>query len=256
MTSTASCTPNKPALALNTAENRVQFVVGTREKLLLAQETEVRAKTMQVLPPAVLACLTRLELTPQQLDRVAVVRGPGTFTGVRVGMSFALGLARGGQIDLAGLEYLPLLATGLAGILQGRLWVCTHARQDLVNIQPFSAVDGLPQGPAACLDRKEAVETMATGTVTSYILGSGVRRDPTWWQSQMPETHILPQVWDHPRPDHLLRAAWQAQCSRDGLLPVYLRPSDAEVQLERIARNRGVDPDTARKTIPRFEPGH
>ncbi|MGM0760230.1 MAG: tRNA (adenosine(37)-N6)-threonylcarbamoyltransferase complex dimerization subunit type 1 TsaB, partial [Thermodesulfobacteriota bacterium] len=247
MTSTASCTPNKPALALNTAENRVQFAVGTREKLLLAQETEVRAKTMQVLPPAVLACLTRLELTPQQLDRVAIVRGPGTFTGVRVGMSFALGLAKGGQIGLAGLEYLSLLATGLAGLLHGRLWVCTHARQDLVNIQPFSAFEGLPQSPAACLTRKEAVETMATGTHTSYILGSGVRRDPSWWQSRIPEIHILPQVWDYPRPDHLLQAAWQAQCSRDGLLPVYLRPSDAEVQLERIAWNRGVDPDTARR---------
>ena len=208
---------------------------------------------MQVLPPAVLACLTRLEITPQQLDRVAVVRGPGTFTGVRVGMSFALGLSRGGQIGLAGLEYLPLLATGLAGILQGRLWVCTHARQDLVNIQPFSAFEGLPQGPAACLDRKEAAQTMATGTHMSYILGSGVRRDPAWWQSQMPEAIILPQVWDHPRPEHLLRAAWQAQCSRDDLLPVYLRASDAEAQLERIARNRGTDPDTARKTIPRFE---
>ncbi|MDZ7758888.1 MAG: tRNA (adenosine(37)-N6)-threonylcarbamoyltransferase complex dimerization subunit type 1 TsaB [Desulfovermiculus sp.] len=252
MTSIASCTPNKPLLVLNTAESRVQFAVGTRDRLLFAQQTEIQARTMQILPPAVQSCLGRLHLQVSDLDRVVVVRGPGTFTGIRVGMAFALGLARGGQVPLAGLDYLPLLAQAPGGLLQGTLWVCTHARQNLVNAQAFAVPQLRCLSPARCQTREEAVETMQAGTGKVYVLGSGLRRDLDWWSSRL-QISFLDPVWDVPKPDDLVQAAWEASCGLKHIFPSYLRPSDAELQLERIARDRGVDPHAVRQAIPAFE---
>ena len=233
----------------------VQFAVGTRERLLFAQQTEMEARTMHILPPGVQACLSRLNLEAAGLDRVAVVRGPGTFTGIRVGMAFALGLARGGEVPLAGVDYLPVLARAPGPLLRGTLWVCTHARQHLVNVQAFSVPHIRSLGPARCLIREKAVQAIQAGTGKGYVLGSGLRRDPDWWASRLPQTGFLGLEWDAPRPEDLMQAAWEAPCGFEHILPSYLRPSDAELQLERIARDRGADPDMARQAVPSFE-GH
>lgn len=253
MTSIASCTPNKPALVLNTAESRVQLVVGTRERLLYARQFEIQARTMQVLPPAVQACMHELGLRPGMLDRVAAVRGPGTFTGVRVGISFGLGLARGGHVPLTGIDYLPVLSRDLSQIVHGTVWVCTHARQNLVNVQPFSAPGGQVLDSAKCLSKEQAIEEIQTSADNIFILGSGVRRAPDWWRSHLSEVNFMDPQWDHPRAETLLQVAWDNPCTQDYIMPVYLRPCDAELHLERIARDRGVDPMLVQKIIPEFE---
>jgi tRNA threonylcarbamoyl adenosine modification protein YeaZ len=253
MISIASCTPSKPALVLNTAEKRIQLVLGTRERLLYAQQLEIQSRAMQVLPPAVQACMHDFGLRPGMLDRVAVVRGPGTFTGVRVGISFGLGLARGGHVPLTGIDYLPVLSRDLIPLVHGTVWVCTYARQNLVNVQSFSAPGGRVLNPAKCLSKEQAIEEIQASPDKIFILGSGVRRDPDWWRSRLPEVNFMDPHWDHPRLETLLQAAWEAPCTENYILPVYLRPSDAELHLERIARDRGVDPLLVQKAIPEYE---
>jgi tRNA A37 threonylcarbamoyladenosine modification protein TsaB len=66
---------------------------------------------------------------PARLTGVAVARGPGSFTGLRVGVSFGVGLALGRQVPLWGLDPLRLQAarstepaTGLVEAGRGRLF--------------------------------------------------------------------------------------------------------------------------------------
>ena len=56
-----------------------------------------------------------IDLTPAQLDLYAVTNGPGSFTGLRIGLSVVKGLALPRQIPCAGVSTMAALAYGLAG---------------------------------------------------------------------------------------------------------------------------------------------
>ena len=59
--------------------------------------------------------LQSCELTPQDVEAVAVAMGPGSFTGVRIGMAAAKGFAWGRELPLFGVSTLEAMAWGLGG---------------------------------------------------------------------------------------------------------------------------------------------
>ncbi len=67
----------------------------------------------RLLMPAVEDAMRRLGRTPADLTAVAAARGPGSFTGLRVGLAVAQGLAVALQIPLYGVGSLDVLAGGL-----------------------------------------------------------------------------------------------------------------------------------------------
>jgi len=85
------------------------------------------------LAPAVKDMLDRCHVKPQMLTGIAVALGPGSFTGLRIGLALVKGLAQGLKIPIIGIPTLDFLAaaqplsdTNLAAILQagrGRLAV-------------------------------------------------------------------------------------------------------------------------------------
>jgi tRNA threonylcarbamoyladenosine biosynthesis protein TsaB len=65
------------------------------------------------LMPAIDEMMRRLGRRPSDLSAVAAARGPGSFTGLRVGLSVARGLAVGLDIPAYGIDSLQVLAAGL-----------------------------------------------------------------------------------------------------------------------------------------------
>ncbi|MEM7248690.1 MAG: tRNA (adenosine(37)-N6)-threonylcarbamoyltransferase complex dimerization subunit type 1 TsaB [Acidobacteriota bacterium] len=85
------------------------------------------------------------ELPARRLTQVAVVRGPGSFTGLRVALAAGLGLDAAGQIELVGIDSLSAIAweSGLSGrfgtVLDGgfqRCFLALHERSgdDLTTV--------------------------------------------------------------------------------------------------------------------------
>ncbi|MCG8452603.1 MAG: tRNA (adenosine(37)-N6)-threonylcarbamoyltransferase complex dimerization subunit type 1 TsaB [Spirochaetales bacterium] len=64
----------------------------------------------ETLMPGVDALLSQANMKAQELDLVVVSAGPGSFTGIRIGMATAKGIARGAQCPVKSVPTLPLLA--------------------------------------------------------------------------------------------------------------------------------------------------
>lgn len=240
----------RPVLVLNACEERLQIVLGSRDRLLVQQEWIVPGKAMSVLGPAVEQALERLSLAPADLAGVACVRGPGSFTGIRIVLSTALGFQAGCGVPLAGLDYLPLLARTAAPLLRGSLIVLTYARKGLAYVQAFAMPSCEPLLDLTVCQPAQAAELIATLPAPRLCVGSALRRDPHLLELlSPPKCEILPPMLDHPSAEAVLSSALNALYTAEPIEPLYVRASDAEDNLPEFARQRGLTPDEAHRLL-------
>ena len=88
------------------------------------------------LAPAIQRALNQLALTPGDLQGVAVAQGPGSFTGLRIGMSMAKGLTLAQDIPLVAVPTLHIVAAGIPP-LDGSLVAVLQAGRGRVCAQRF-----------------------------------------------------------------------------------------------------------------------
>lgn len=123
-------------LALDTATRFASFAFHDGQALRYETTWEVGRQHTTQLMPRVVAAMKDLEVSPDALAAVAVAQGPGSFTGLRVGMAVAKGLALALSIPLIGIPTLDILAAAqerdrrpLLAVLQagrGRLCVARY----------------------------------------------------------------------------------------------------------------------------------
>jgi len=90
----------------------------------------------------------------ETLDRVAVTTGPGSFTGLRVGIATARGLGLALGVPVAGIGTLDALATDFVASQDGLktpFAILLDARREQIYVRNFDA-DGLPRDEAAVCD--------------------------------------------------------------------------------------------------------
>lgn len=152
-----------------------------------------------------------------ELDRIAVTVGPGSFTGLRVGLAFAKGLHVATGAPLAGIGTLAALAAS-AGT-QGQVAGAIDARRGLLYLQAFtdSAPNGEPDVVAAA-DAAELLGSVAPGVWR--LAGPGARL------AAQADT-IEPVDITVPTLAALGRLAFAAPVAGD-VRPVYLRAPDAK----------------------------
>jgi len=246
---TSCATSANPILALNCAEERAQVVLGSGQGLLFSEEIFCPGQSIRHLPTAIERALKVHGLSVKELAGIACVRGPGSFTGLRISHAAMYGLARPFGTPMAGLSYPELLAAQAAPLFEGEIWVLTYARKAQVYVQGYA--DGRPLTQVRPMPASAARDLLASRSGPLRLLGSGLRKNPDL--GGLPGTMPLPPEFDVPRPDALLRAALNATYLSEPPTPLYLRKSDAEDNLEAIASSRGIPAEQARKHIPDFE---
>ena len=106
-------------LILNAAEGVLQIVVTEDEAILCAQEWYRSERATEILAPALAELATSLGIRWSDLRRIACVRGPGSFTGIRLTLATAAALRRCGRAQLAGLEFDAIAGLESRGFLFG-----------------------------------------------------------------------------------------------------------------------------------------
>ncbi|WP_158247219.1 tRNA (adenosine(37)-N6)-threonylcarbamoyltransferase complex dimerization subunit type 1 TsaB [Geothermobacter hydrogeniphilus] len=176
-------------------------------------------------------------LQVEDLGLLAVVRGPGSFTGLRVGMATVKGLAIGSGVPVVGLSSLTVLA---AAVPFARMPVCTmlDARKKEVYAGLFDTSRGRPValGEERVLAPERLLETL-NGDV--LFVGDGALAYRTLIIARLGErAHFVTTALAAPRAGLLGSLARDAAASvgtasPEALTPLYLRASEAEINWEK-----------------------
>ncbi|MDG1570989.1 tRNA (adenosine(37)-N6)-threonylcarbamoyltransferase complex dimerization subunit type 1 TsaB [Robiginitalea sp. M366] len=162
-------------LNIETASTNCSVALFQGEALIALREDRTDAYTHgEELHSFIAAVLAEAGLGPEGLDAVAVGKGPGSYTGLRIGVSAAKGLCFAQDIPLIALSTLEIMARGLE-VKEGILVPMLDARRMEVYSAIFNA-DGQPL-------RETRAEVLSADSFAQYrdqpaihLLGSGAAK--------------------------------------------------------------------------------
>jgi tRNA threonylcarbamoyladenosine biosynthesis protein TsaB len=220
-------------LTIQTASPAGGLALSDGEHLLAEINLDIRKTPTEWLLQSIEELLVMTNVAKGDLDGIGVVRGPGSFTGLRVGLATAKGLALAAGCPLLGVSSLQCLAMQLPF---SRLPVCVmlDARKQEVYTALYQWESGYPHPVAG---ERVIKPEMLLGELTgeALFIGNGASVYRTLIVRQLAgRGHFAPSFLNLPRAGAAAALAlleWHAgrTFNADQLLPVYLRPSEAEL---------------------------
>lgn len=154
------------------------------------------------------------------IDRIGVTVGPGSFTGLRVGLAFAQGLGSALGRPVVGVSTLDALAASVeASLLSGDVAALIDARRGQVYARFWR--DGVADGPPEALSLEQAAARIAALRPGAVLSGSGA----ALFAETAPGAVILDLVG--PSPEALARLVAGLDPAEAPPKPLYLRAPDA-----------------------------
>lgn len=229
-----SSDPSPFILACDTTQGACSVALW-RDGLLASQLHPMQKGHAEALMPMIETLCDDSGIEMGALDRLAVTHGPGTFTGVRVGLAAMRGLALALKRPLKtyGTLHMMALATNMeSGLHDGPVLVAVDAKRETFYAQAFDAAR-VPLGAAQALDAAACWRLVDTQN-TIGLIGSGAAllADAAAHETEKRDYRLLTAA---PFPDSRITAAYAAQdenwADEDAdpykAEPLYLRAPDA-----------------------------
>ncbi len=233
-------------LGIDTATLACSVALLKGESLLAEYTLNIRKTHSERLMPLIDALLKESAVEREALQAVAVAAGPGSFTGVRIGVSTARALAQGLAVPAVGLSTLQALAEAVA--LPGAL-ICPllDARRSEIysalyrrESHPHRSLELII--PPAAVELAPFVERLKTYGEAIVFTGEGLNTYGSYLGEALGPLAVI-----MPEPLRNCSAARVALCgsrllarsaapSYHELLPIYLRRPEAERRLEERKR--------------------
>ncbi len=235
-----------PLLALDTGSPVLGLAIVSHGRILAELARPPRSHAAD-LPSAVDEVLASAGLDQGDLSAVAVALGPGSFTGLRVGLSYAKGVALALKCPLVGIASLDALAVGAlempAITAQAKVCSLLDARRGDVYAALYQVVaDELEK---LCDDSVTNFEDLI-GQLSGEVILVGdaiVQKAVTMMSLRNPR--VTAQAWQPPGRARLVAALGAAKVASGGkdivatLEPLYTRPPQATPQAEPASGPKG-----------------
>jgi tRNA threonylcarbamoyladenosine biosynthesis protein TsaB len=163
-------------LALDTSHPVGSVALARDGTVLGTEHFREPATHLVALGHAVEQLLTSTALTPAGIERLAVVTGPGSFTGLRIGLSFAKGLHAARGIPLVTINALQLLALP---------WLAPGARV-------CAMIDARRGEVYAAMYERAASDTLANDLSAAHEAVAPRAQAPAAWLASLP---AMPEVF-------------------------------------------------------------
>lgn len=229
-------------LAIETSTDACSVALLTGTDLLVDHRIAAQQHGSIVLP-MIDALMSQASIKPAQLSAVAFGRGPGSFTGVRIGVALTQGIALGADVGVVGISTMHSVAQGVHRLHNdGTVAVSLDARMDEVYHAVYQVDEnGLMQALTdECICPPGEVPQLSKSLDATWA-GSGAERYADILQSQydVTEEQIRFNAW--PQANDLIELAKPDVRAgnlvpAEEAMPVYLRNKVAETTEERSRR--------------------
>src|SRR3954468_17230612 len=235
-------------LALDTTTRAGSVAIVDDDRVLFEQAGDSSRSHAERLPGDLLAALAHAQLRARDIDLFAVASGPGSFTGLRIGIATMQGLAFVNSARVAPVS--ALLALGHGGSLDLPDGALVGAWMDAHRRDVFSTLYRVTSGTPFAVDRLVEIEPAAVGDPASVwarwtghfgmpavIIGDGAllyAHVPDRPVRMLPPPLLAPVIWriavTHAQQGDIVPPA--------AVQPLYVRRPDAEIHREkRTVRN-------------------
>lgn len=225
-------------LVIDSSSTTASVAIGNKDKIYFSAQLNSGNTHSEQLLPLIVQALNHLKLSVKDLDAVGVTIGPGSFTGLRIGMATAKGLAQGAKRPFLAIPTLDVLAEngrGYEGLVcpilnarRGEVYTALYQNDEgrLTRLTPYQAIalehimdempvdekvfytgDGLDAYEAIIRQRAKHSLQIAWGT-HRYVTGDGLIR-------------VALERLEKQGPDDLYQT-----------LPMYIRQSEAVIKWE------------------------
>ena len=223
-------------LALESSAKAASVAVCDNDKLLAQYFQNTGLTHSRTLMAMVQDLLKNIDMTISDVDGIAVASGPGSFTGIRIGVAAAKGLSFGADKPVCGVSTLEAMAQHLDAS-GGIICPVMDARREQVYNAKFMR-DG-SRLVRLCDDRALSIEELISEAKTDgmpyFLLGDGAEMCYNSFTASGVPVHMAPIPIRMQTAWGVARAASEKEFSDAGeLMPNYIRLSQAE--RERLER--------------------
>jgi len=222
-------------LTISTSTEQGMVAIGSSERVLASASVGKAQAQGEFLTPAIEFCACQAQVDLTQIAGVAVDRGPGLFTGLRIGVATAKAIALTLSVPMVPLESLDLLAFA-ARVARRPIWSLLDARRGEVFAARYRPTPGgVERSSDYMLATPNAlVGDLMTETEDVLLVGNGACQYYDVF-SRLSGVTVGDVGLAHPTAESALGLA----CSRftleefsppSGVVPLYLRKSDAEIK--------------------------
>lgn len=131
-------------LAIDTAAPRLQLALALADGRVDLVVEDLAKGHAEILFERIALLLGRNRITYADLERIAVTTGPGSFTGLRIGLSAARGLGLARNLPVLGIPSLLAISLGAS---EGPVAVLVDARRGEAYLELFAAPGVIGEGP-------------------------------------------------------------------------------------------------------------
>ncbi|ENH96413.1 M22 family peptidase [Gracilibacillus halophilus YIM-C55.5] len=220
-------------LAIDTSNQSMGVAIYKDDRIQAEYITNMKRNHSVGLMPAIDHIMNETDLAPQALDRIVVAQGPGSYTGIRIGLATAKTMAWSLNIPIVAVSSLELLAYN-ATLSQQLICPFFDARRGLVYTSLYEAENGtlLPKNDEENVLMTEWLEKMKQYNRSIVFLSQDIHLHQDTIEEQLGKQAIFP-----PEPNHLPRPGMLAKIGAEkpavdvhGLSPNYIRLPEAEAK--------------------------